>query len=1155
MSKFIPTASQAAAINARGSAVLVSAGAGSGKTKVLTERLMSRITDPQDPADLDTFLVITFTRAAAGELRGRIMDALAAAQAADPGNKRLRRQSALCQRAQIGTIHSFCAAVLRENSHLIGLTPDFKIADDDRAAAMKLAAVERVMDAHYDNSVSYPGFSELADTVGIGRDDKRLVELVLTLHEKMQCHARPELWAKEQVAQLKAEASDVSQTPWGKEILTWAREEADYWCSELERVMSSMEPYEKICKAYMPGISATQEMVRALSAALSVGWDDARKHLPVTFPKLGALRDSPAPQVSELVKTRKDACKKSMDSIFTALASDSASLLEELALTVPAMSALLELTLSFDKEFSKAKRRAGLVDYSDLEHLTAKLLTEENGTPTPLARQLSLRYTEIMVDEYQDVSLVQDTIFRAVSRRETNLFMVGDIKQAIYRFRLADPKIFTEKYFSYKDYTDAAQGEPRRIMLRENFRSRREIIDCVNSVFSACMSRALGDIDYDEAAALKYGASYEGTVAVPELLLLDISKSDDEDSPEKTVAEAELVAGKMQELNRQGVPYGDMAILLRSANTVGGTYRSVLTRFGIPVSMGQGKDYFTSIEISSLMSLLAVTDNPHQDIPLIAVLRSPFFGFSPDELSKIREFNRVGDFWQALISAAQSDNKCTSFVDKLAEFRRISPDISAAELVWKMLSDLDMLAICSAMPDGEQRRANLMELINLSERFESSGYRGLHRFVLWLRRLSEKGQEISASAPSASAVQIISVHKSKGLEFPVVFLCDTARRFNKKDSRETVLVHPELGLGPKLTDVKRRIEYPTLARNAIKLRSEQELLSEEMRLLYVALTRAKERLFITAAVKNPEQMIETASTGSGAHISPKVLRQASGPVNWLIHAAVADNGEHIKKFTLHSTEQYITGDDAAEAADEISVAASDISEKMGYSYSYKATEALPSKVTATELKYFDDEDAQSIAPVKRAEFHMPEFAETHRTISGAEKGIATHTVLQYMDFSKGSSIKNIACEIERLKKNAFISAAEADAVDVQAIYRLFSSTLGQRIRKADRVTREFKFSILCEAEQFFETVKGEKLLLQGVVDCCIEEDGKLVIIDYKTDHVKTKEALASRAELYKSQLLSYSAALCRIFKKEIKECVLYFLDAGESVEISEKDLH
>ena len=1160
MREFKATPAQSAAIETRGSAVLVSAGAGSGKTKVLTERLMAYLCDPKETVDLDSFLVITFTRAAAGELKGRIVEELAAALAADPGNRRLRRQSALCRRAQIGTIHSFCAALLREHSHLAGLSPDFKIVDDDRAAAMKAAAMERTLEACYDKPESHPGFLALADTVGAGRDDRRLAELVLNLHEKMQCHARPERWAREQVAQLRADAADAGQTPWGGEILDRARQTAAYWSGEMEGLLAPIAADSKMNKAYLASFSETADALRELCRCLELGWDRARGCFPIPFPTLGRLMKPEDPVLAERVKARRLACKKAMTELEAMLYAPSAQLLEEMRLTEPAMSALLDLALDFDRVYTRDKRRTGLLDYADLEHMTAALLTDEQDRPTELACQISRRYTEIMVDEYQDVSQVQDTIFRAVSRNGKNLFLVGDVKQSIYRFRLADPGIFTEKYLRYRDLEQAAQGEARRIMLRENFRSRREILEGANAVFSLCMSRALGDIDYDENAALRYGADYAGAVPIPELLLLRLPEStDEEESPDKAALEANLVACQIQALMDSGVTvrdggltrplqYGDIAILLRSPGPVGGIYRRALAARGLPVAAGQGMGFFQAVEVSTLLSMLAILDDPHQDIPLIAVLRSPVFGFSADELSQIRACDTAADYYTALTLRAESDEKARAFLALLDRLRLAAPDLSAAELVWRLLEELDMLAVCSAMSDGAQRRARLMELVTLSERFESTGYRGLHRFVLWLRRLADKGQE-PGPGEAGEAIQILSVHKSKGLEFPVVFLCDTARRFNRQDSRDTVLVHPQLGLGPKLTDLQRRVEYPTLARNAIRLRLDREMLSEELRLLYVAMTRAKERLYLTAAVKDPEGLIEKSRSAVSVPMAAEVLAQANSPLQWLVSACLADEERHLRLRICEAETTSAAQPQGPEQTEADEAAAAELRRNLAFRYPFADAETLPSKVTATELKgrAETDEDAKQLTPIRKTRFRMPDFTKKDKPVTGAEKGTATHLVLQYMDFEKTGSADAVRQEIERLRVQRFLSDREAQAVDAAAIVTLFASPLGQRMRSAQELQREFKFSLLCDAGELFGRAAGEEILLQGVVDCYLIEDGAITVIDYKTDALRSRAQAAEQAEKYRGQLGAYARALERICGLPVRQCVLYFLSVGEAV--------
>jgi len=583
------------------------------------------------------------------------------------------------------------------------------------------------MEKQYETVLENEGFRQLADTVGRGRDDSRLCELVLSLHSKMQSHARPEKWALEQMEKLELRVSDAGETEWGAEIMRSLRSSADFWSEAMEDAVSQMRGSEKIYKAYGESFAETAASLRDFSRALGISWDAAADKLPIAFPRIGGLRNSPDPELSEYAKALRARCRDEAEEYAQRMPSHSDKLIREQKLTAPAMKALLELTLSFDRAFTAEKRRRSELDFSDLEHLTAKLLTFEDGSPTPLALELSRRYTEIMVDEYQDVNRVQDMIFRAVSRNGKNLFMVGDIKQSIYRFRLADPTIFTEKYLAYKDIGKAAGDESARIMLQENFRSRKEVIDAVNSIFRSCMSRSLGDVDYDENAMLRCGAAYPSSAEKPELVLISRNGSDT-DSMGKNELEAEYAARRIKELVDGGaavteggelrrVRYGDIAMLMRSANTTGEIYRRALIKAGIPVMSGQGGSFFESAEISSLICLLAVIDNPHQDIALISALRSPAFGFTADELSMIRTADKGADYYTALTKAAQSDAKCAAFLEKLSLLRSLAPDTELGELLWRIYDELDLLAIYSGTDDGGECRGNLLAMLSYASRF------------------------------------------------------------------------------------------------------------------------------------------------------------------------------------------------------------------------------------------------------------------------------------------------------------------------------------------------------------------------------------------------------------------------------------------------------
>ena len=1160
MAEFKPTEAQRAAIEERGCPVLVSAGAGSGKTRVLTERLMAYITDPAAPVDIDSFLIITYTRAAAGELRGRIMEELSQRLRAEPDNARLRRQSALIRRAQIGTIHSFCADLLRENCQAAGLSPDFKILDEERAEAMRQSCLERVLEDCYTDIENDPDFRLLADTVGEGRDDSALASLILELHTKMQCHAFPARWAQEQTALLEAPADDAGQTPWGRELMDWTRGLAEHWAGEMERLLAEMKAEPKIYETYSENFADMGDQLRELvRCCRSYEWDRAAALLPLHIEALPRLYKNPDKDLSERVKGRRDKCKKLFqEKVAPVFALPSADLLRDMAATAPAMRALLRLTLRFDEAYKKEKQSRGLADYSDLEHRAAELLLRDDRTPTELARQLSRRYTELMVDEYQDVSRVQDDIFTAVSDGGKKLFLVGDVKQSIYRFRLADPAIFNEKYHLYAEPGSGAA----RILLRENFRSRREILDGANAVFSRCMSEVLGDVTYNDEAALVHGARYyEGTVPKPELKLYELPESEGDEAPDRTALEAAFTAEQIRALvhsdatvtegaGQRPMDYGDIAILLRSPNKTGGVYREALLNAGIPVGSAQGSGFFTTPEISLTLAMLSVMDNPHKDIPLIAVLRSAAFGFTPDELSCIRAADRDGDLFTALEAAGETDGKCRAFLDGLAALRAEAVDLSAGETVWLVIERLDLLALVSAMDDGARRRENLMALVELAGGFESTGYRGLHRLTLWLQALAEKGQEPAVGTGTGRAVQILSIHRSKGLEYPVVFLCDAERQFNTRDRSGTVLVHPELGLGPRMVDLKNRVRYPTLARLAIAKRQEREDKSEEMRLLYVALTRAKERLFVVGACKDAEKLRENAENMAAA-LSPETLLGASNYLSWLMAACLADGEEHFALRLCRDGETPVRDNARQEPVPADPETARELRRRLSFVYPYHAAVDLPSKVTATELKgrYERDADAEELFKPRSCSFRMPKLGERERPLTATEKGVATHLVLQYMDFAKAASREGIREEIRRLSAARFLSPQQAQAVNVSAIERLFRSELGRRMLRAKEPLREFRFSLLLDAGKIYPGAEGEELLLQGVVDCCLEEDGALVIIDYKTDNVRTEEEIASRAGLYRGQLLAYAEALSRIFNKPAKEGVLFFLTPGREVRV------
>ncbi len=1155
MIEFKPTPSQEQAINIKDGPVLVSAAAGSGKTRVLTERLIARVLAGED---IDRFLVITFTRAAAAELRGRILSELNARAAADPSNKRLRRQSALLYRAQIGTIDSFCAALVRENAHLLGVSPSFSVLDEERAQALRARALEDVLDRAYERIEGDEGLRTLVDSVGAGRDDSRLGSLILDLDGRMQSHAFPQKWAEEKLAMLDtAGMSDAAQTVWGRVLLDDAVAEADYRAAELEKVLTPLRRPENAgpMRGYADSVADMALLLRDLSRAAGSSWEKARAVLDRPNPRLGRLGKDADQALRERVKTVWDGTRDALTRLRKSLAGDSAALLAGIDASRAPLAALMGLVWDLEDEYAARKRRADACDFSDVEHFCVRLLCGEDGGPTALAGSVSDRFAEVMVDEYQDVNAVQELIFRRVSHEGKSLFMVGDVKQSIYRFRLAEPDIFLEKYHAFADGTKG-----KRVLLRENFRSRASVLAACNGVFSRIMSRELGQIEYNEEARLVYGAadySPAGEVK-PELCVLEPPEDDGGETPDKTLLEARYAAGRIRAMveNREmisdgnkglrPVRYGDIALLLRTPRTSGGAFRRALEEAGVPVSARQGGSFFAQPEVSFTLSMLSVLDNPRQDVPLVAALRGLPFGFTPDELSAVRAAGK-GDLWDALLVRAKEDGRCERFVALVRRLRSFAREASTDSLLRRLYDETELLTVCGVMADASRRIADLMQLYEYARRFEQDGNRGLFRFVSWLRELERRGLEPPAPAES-DAVQILSVHKAKGLEWPVVFLADNSHGWNRQRGGQ-VLCHRELGLGMQMTDTARGVRWPTLPWRAIDRREQLEELSEQERVLYVAMTRAKERLVMTCVQPKAAEKLAAYGPASPEPVSPRVLARAQSVTPWLLAAAAGDGGETI--------DLKLVAPDQAEAAAEpatrpIPAADPDLTaeldERLAWRYPFRAAVELPSKVTATGIGDLapDGADPEAAELPKSAghitnRLRQPDFGRAARPLTGPERGVAAHLVMQHIDFGHVASAAEIGDEIARMEALGFLEPRQAAAVDRSDILAFFRSELGKRLLGADRVIREFKFSLLCPADTWYpQAPAGEKILLQGVVDCCMEEKGELTVIDFKTDGTVEPDR-------YAGQLAAYAAAMERIFQKPVRQAALWYLRKREMV--------
>ena len=1181
------TPQQLGAVEDRGGSLLVSAAAGSGKTKVLVERVFAYLRE--EHCHIDDFLIITFTRAAAAELRSKLAAELARRVAAEPENGHLRQQMFRVYQADIKTVDGFCASLLREHVHLLepvdgrSLTPDFRILDESECTLLKERALEQALENFYQRiEQGDEGCRLLAETLGFGRDDRGLALLVPEVHAKLQSHPYPEKWLAQAAEGWRELPQRLADSVYGRTIMDDTVRRALYWAGRLERAARDMEGCQPVFDAYADRFLEAAAQLREYETAAQKGWDEMSR-VDVTFRKLGAVRGEENGDSKAAAKAVWDKCKAAVKKLSAPYQTAESELLDDLRAIAPAMEALLELTADFDRRFQAEKVRRNAMDFSDQEHYAVRLLAGEDGTPTELGEQVSHRYREIMVDEYQDTNEVQNCIFRAVSRQGENIFAVGDVKQSIYRFRLAEPGIFLEKYRTYLDAEDAAPGQPRRRVLSRNFRSRREILDAANFVFAAIMSREMGELDYTEEQYLHFGAAYYPDAPERETEFHYLSV---EDTPEqrfdRAEAEARFTARRIRQLLDGGFPVRggdgelrpvepeDIVILMRSPSARLAVFTAALEREGIPCDGGESEDFFSAMEIAVVLSLLEIVDNPRQDVPLIAVLRSPLVGMSADRLAEIRALQPEGDYYEALCRDEGEDAQ--AFLSLLRELRHASREMAADKLLWYCYDRCRVEAIFGAMADGAQRQARLTALYDYVRRLVQSGRTGLFDCVSHLRRLLENGDAPAITAARASGgVRIMSVHKSKGLEFPVVVLADLNRSFNRQDLDRPVLVHPQLGVGAERVETERRIRYDTVSKSALALTLEREAKAEELRILYVAMTRAQEKLIMVCSRKNPEKHLRELAALTELPVPPEAVSGANCPGDWLLltllntfqaselHGftgvrpselteAPAGVTVHLHRIGGEETEGAASPaeEDTGESPDTTPDTAS-----LGFVYGHRAATVTPSKVTATQLKgrAIDEEIAEGTLPRRRESApERPRFLQEKRGLTGAERGTAMHLVMQFLPLDTAAEPWAVAEVIDGLRRRRLLTPEQAAALDVPALVRFLASPLAERIRNAPRLWREYRFALLTDAGIYDGDAAGEEMLLQGVADCVFETESGLAVVDFKTDRVQTAE-VQQRAEVYRAQLDAYAGALSRILERPVTERILYFFACGEEISL------
>lgn len=1239
------TESQQAAIDGRGSDLLLSAAAGSGKTAVLVERIIRRILDPKDPADISHMLVLTFTKAAAAEMRTRIGTALAAELEIHP-DPHIEQQITLLGSAQISTIHAFCQSVIRQYFYLLDLDPQVRTADENELYLLRQEVLEDVLLAYYEEKD--PDFLLCADMFSSHHEDSPLRAVTAELYDFSRAMPFPEEWLRHLADPYQMQPAESEEKPfWFRSFMTNMQEQAAAWETSYREFFRLIEN-DAALQPYAETLSEEYSLISLL--AKSGEWDEWQSLLNrAAFGRLKPVSKKNAVDLLQMQNDKefildrrssvKDGLKEMRDRFFSRPLSVWA---DEMRKTGRIASVLSSLTLDFHTAYQQAKKENALMDFGDMEHFALSILLDPSsspGCPVPsqAAKELQQRYEEVLIDEYQDTNRVQDLITSLVSRGN-NRFMVGDVKQSIYRFRLADPTIFLDKYESFKN--GGAVG--RRIDLSRNFRSTGQVLDAANAVFRQIMQKDASELNYGEDEELRPGRTGEhppkdwigGPTDIELIDLSDTGEQSQEDAAdmENIDYEARLTAMRIRQMvsdqvkirRKDGsytpVRYSDIAILMRAVSNKATRFTDVFRQEDIPLASAVQDDFLSSPEVQYLWALLKILDNPRQDLPMTAVLRSPFADLKEKDLARLR----LADpdcLWDALchLPAAlspQGADSCRTFLAQYAKWRKLARKDSVSALLRTIFADTGLTARTGGLPEGSWKQMNLRAFYEAALSFDEGPMSGLYRFLTFLSGLSAEDRKLSAVSPSGTAenaVQLLSVHKSKGLEFPIVFLCDTAKRFNKQSTASACIPHKKMGIGLSYYNEVNRCRWSTLYRESVRITQEKEDLAEEERLLYVAMTRACDKLIIVGrtnknAADTAAGWLSGLSDLGSSPLPAHDIMGASCWLDWIMTAAarcpsmaslwelagITDANLSLPDghFRLHVTAAgELTGSPLPQEGSRISNFSPeenipDISalasvpvpdwmdRQLRWTYPYPGAVAAPAKLTATAAVRLAAEAAEeepTSSPSAVLAEDMPEtgrplppdLSEIPAFIAGEQKagmtgtsyGTLMHRIMEMTDWNHIGSRKDLEQHVKAL--------CEADALTEEEYDRLFhtyrgrspiddletfrSSPLGERIRAASRIRHELPFSILLPANDFYPSCEpGETVFLQGVMDCIFEENGSLVIVDYKTDRAENGQVLADH---YRTQLAVYARSAEAILKKHVKGAYLWSFHLGKEIPV------
>lgn len=1229
------TEEQQKVISLRDRNILVSAAAGSGKTAVLVERILSKVTDHEKPVDIDRLLIMTFTRAAAGEMRERISRALENALYNDPDNEHLQRQAALIHTAQITTIDGFCSYIIRNYFHLIGLDPGWRTADEGELKLLREEVLKGLMEDYY--AEQKEAYHDFVECYAPGKSDEGIKELILDLYQTAMSNPYPLEWLEGCLDNYKMDSlEEIKSSEWMK--LLW-----EGVVQELQEAKALAEEARKICLEpegpylYEEAVEADLLLIgETLRGAAEQDYSKVETLLSSpSFARLSAKK--PKEAVDEQKKEQVKSIREEEKAILKELGAryfqcSEVEILEGVKYCREPMEVLVELTREFIRRFGEKKKEKNVLDFTDMEHFALEILVRKDGETyhmSQAAEELSRKYEEVLVDEYQDSNLVQEMITNCVSgwiNHRQNIFMVGDVKQSIYRFRLARPELFMEKY---KRYTLEDSGE-QRIDLHKNFRSSPQVLESVNYIFRQIMGSDLGGIDYDEAAALYPGAVFpeggEEEFLKTEILLVEKDGEElDEEQAGQNARELEAlaVAHRIREIvgNENVVDketgayrpaeYGDIVILLRTAAGWSETFGEVLSSQGIPSYTASKTGYFSAMEVVTVLNYLRICDNPLQDIPMAGVLRSPIVGCTAEELAKIRNEYPEGMLYESVL-AYMGEGQLSLFEDKekeqlkeklacfsvlLEEFRNMAVYTPVHQLILRILERTGYGNYARAMPDGAQRSANLTMLVEKAMDYEKTSYRGLFNFVRYIEHLQKYEVdygEVNLSGAGNGSVQIMTIHKSKGLEFPIVFVAGMGKQFNFQDLNARLLIHPELGLGADAILPQKRVIASTLHKQVIRRELLKESLGEELRVLYVALTRAKEKLIMAGTVGKLEKLIvslsrfrdseeELLSIGTRlkgknywSYVLPALARhrcmdglyEEYGIAPAVKNRLYGSEAEfRVKKITaaelVEETVLYQAGEQVQEALlknwDSTKVLdeniRSELAERFGFVYPHGYLSEIPVKVSVSELKKrgwqgeYDSEEnvyfEPDVIPL------IPRFmAEEEEAYTGAARGTAYHRVMECLMYKETDTDQELRSQIARLQEQQKLGKAEAECIRIEDVRAFLESAIGIRMKKAalaDKLYREQPFVISRKASELDEAWPDEeRVLIQGIIDAYFWEDDEIVLVDYKTDRVYPGEE-QKLVELYHTQLEDYAQALERMTGKKVKEKYIYSFTLNKEI--------